>query len=542
MNLMQERIVENWLNRASERSFQIPFCNVLSYKGYTILHMSRHCGMEMGKDILALDKNGRVCAFQLKNVNGKKLSLKAWREDLGKQINSLALGKIVHPSINSDIPHKPYIVINGELDEEVSREIDDFNRMLEEINRPESKLTVIVKGQLLKDFKEISVNIWPNELMNVKEYLEVFLSDGKSMLDKEKFTRLIESTYSLPNNTSSVKECLRMFSSGALITASSIVDFTSSENHFAEIEAWTIYLAYTSALAEKKNIAFKLYKNEFTIGYKSIYNSLFRLCEELMQKDIFAKSNHGLGEIALFKPKITLLVGLMSLYAIWRRFEELEENEHDIFLRDFISKYSKKIILWGEYCVPQILNLYFYGYLFNVNIRNDFFIKNLLETVIYFNKSTNDNILPNPYYDVDSIYPILMKIDTTPIKESFKRSSYCLESLLHLLVKTGMKQNLKLEWNSITKINFLSFKHPEKWQLYLWQSNFGYYETRMLPFTMKWSKLLEEATESNGSDLPENLRKFPLFYLCFLVVFPHRLSSSGIRWVFSELNNIKPNF
>lgn len=542
MNLMQERIVENWLDRASERSFQVPFCSVLTNKGYTVVHMSRHCGMEMGKDILAIDNNGRVCAFQLKNVKGKKLSLSAWRDDLGKQINSLALGKVIHPAINTNEPHKPFIVINGEIDEEVAREIDDFNRMLDETMRSESKLTVIVKGQLLKDFKELSINIWPNELNNTKEFLEIFLSDGKGMLDKEKFSKLIENTYTSSKLKKSNNEYLRLFSSAALITASSIIDFTLNENHFAEIEAWTIYLAYTSMMAEKFNINFSLYENEFRIGYTAIYNSLYRLCDELMCKDIIAKSNHGLGEIPLFRAKMTLLVGLMSLYALWRRMEEKEENEHDVFLRDFIKRYSKKVIFWGEYCFPQILILYFYNNICNVSIRNDFFVKILLDNVIFLNKETNNNFLPNPYYDIDSIYPKLLNIDKTEIKDTFKKSSYTIESLLHLFVRTGLKQTLKLEWSNITKISFITFKHVEKWQMYTWRSNYGYYETKIMPFTMEWSKLLEEARESNGSELPDNFQKFPFFYICFLIVFPHRLSSSGTRWLYYKLNSITLNY
>jgi hypothetical protein len=111
-----ERLLENWLIRANERSFQIPFCQSLAYEGHTVVHLSRHCAMEMGKDILTIAPDDVPCAYQLKGVEGSgKLNLSSWREDLGKQLNPLVLGKIVHPSIPNGRPHRAYIVVNGEL-------------------------------------------------------------------------------------------------------------------------------------------------------------------------------------------------------------------------------------------------------------------------------------------------------------------------------------------------------------------------------------------------------------------------------------------
>src|SRR5438067_1415359 len=120
---MIERLLETWLSRANERSFQIPFCHSLAYEGYTVVHLTRHCSMEAGKDILAIAPDGVPCAYQLKGVDGGKLSLTKWREELYGQVLSLVNGKIVHPSVPEHSHHRSYLVINGELEEEVAREI-----------------------------------------------------------------------------------------------------------------------------------------------------------------------------------------------------------------------------------------------------------------------------------------------------------------------------------------------------------------------------------------------------------------------------------
>lgn len=82
---MKEKLIENWLIKASERAYQGPLCAVLSYEGYTVVHSTRHCSMEMGKDIIATDADGELVCFQLKAHKGKRLTLSEWRDDLQQQ-------------------------------------------------------------------------------------------------------------------------------------------------------------------------------------------------------------------------------------------------------------------------------------------------------------------------------------------------------------------------------------------------------------------------------------------------------------------------
>ena len=164
---MNARVLENWLDKATERSFQLPFCHSLAADGYRVVHVSRHCAMEMAKDILAVTPDGRPCAYQLKNVGGKQLTLAKWRSDLEPQIVPLVYNQIVHPSITSNKHHRSFIVINGELSEEVSASIDQFNRGL----RGRPKLRTLVKGDLLDRFTRLGSNFWPSDIpSNLNSY------------------------------------------------------------------------------------------------------------------------------------------------------------------------------------------------------------------------------------------------------------------------------------------------------------------------------------------------------------------------------------
>jgi len=125
---MLDRLVDNWLAKANERSFQRPFAHILADEGHTILHITRHCAMEGGKDILTLAPDGTPCAYQLKGAPTGKIKLSHWRSEIQTQALSLVTGKLVHPSVRGGKHHRSYLVTNGEFEEEVIREIDGICR------------------------------------------------------------------------------------------------------------------------------------------------------------------------------------------------------------------------------------------------------------------------------------------------------------------------------------------------------------------------------------------------------------------------------
>jgi hypothetical protein len=43
-----ERVIENWLTSANERSYQIPFCQLLAAEGETVIYISSHGPFEQG--------------------------------------------------------------------------------------------------------------------------------------------------------------------------------------------------------------------------------------------------------------------------------------------------------------------------------------------------------------------------------------------------------------------------------------------------------------------------------------------------------------
>ena len=149
---MLERVVENWLDNASEKSYQKPFCYILAADGYSVVHISRHCGMELGKDIIAKAPDGVYCAFQLKSAEKGNISLKEWRK-INAQLFDLVTTSISHPSVNTTKHHRSYLVTNGNLTEEVQEAINKLNENWKKQKQAHLKLNTIVREKSSKKQK-----------------------------------------------------------------------------------------------------------------------------------------------------------------------------------------------------------------------------------------------------------------------------------------------------------------------------------------------------------------------------------------------------
>lgn len=91
-----ERVIENWLTNTNEIGYQIPFCQYLISENHTIIYISPHSSLEQGKDIISIDENGIVHAFQLKSGN---IKTSEWRKIQGEIIDLIMI-PINHPSID----------------------------------------------------------------------------------------------------------------------------------------------------------------------------------------------------------------------------------------------------------------------------------------------------------------------------------------------------------------------------------------------------------------------------------------------------------
>jgi hypothetical protein len=107
---MIEKLLENWLDSTSERCYQASFVQMLAAQDYCVLHSTRHCGLEFGKDVIAIAPDGVPCAFQLKGNPGGRLGLKEFRDNIQPQLIQLMSQPIVFPGVSTAVEHRSYLV------------------------------------------------------------------------------------------------------------------------------------------------------------------------------------------------------------------------------------------------------------------------------------------------------------------------------------------------------------------------------------------------------------------------------------------------
>ena len=536
---MLEKIIENWLDKASERSFQQPYCYILSSEGHTIIHSTRHSAMEMGKDIITIAPDETPCAFQLKTGN---ISLAKWRSEVNPQIDDLVYGQIDHPSVDNSRHHTSYLVTNGNIEEEVSRAINDRNRAWKDQGLPYC-LKTIVHGQILEKAIKLGTNLWPSELTDVKTLLEMFLEDGKGVLPKEKLASLFESLLLLDDEKApSEPRCRRMIASAALLCAIATSSFSNENNHVAEIEAWVLYIAYVFALVERRILSIQVYQGAVEIATQALYNSLANLCDEIKERDELIEGD-PLADSYVYRVRVTWLVGFMSIYVLWRCKDKVPKNEIDDFLREFCKQKRYQLELWGEAATPQFLAFFWYFRKIDATPEPDFrILHGLILSICKLNHPNSKAFLANPYYEPEDVLPHLLAPILGPgedlLEETFTGKSYALEGLVHLFVRKNWKQTMKSLWADVTRLEYISFEPENFCDFYRWRNKKGITKIAFPKHTQEWEELKALSSESEGTCIPPSIKNDPILLLLFLCVYPHRMNTEILRWLDTQMQEI----
>lgn len=544
---MLERAVENWLAKASEKSFQVPFCYILSREGYTVVHVSSHNKMELGKDVLAVDKKGTPCAFQLK---GGDITMGKWRGEVEKQMLDLAYGKVKHPSIDSSKRHRPFLVTNGQIDEAVVRALGDVNETLEE--RGLLQIETRVEGELVAEAKALQSDLWPTELVDARDLLELYMHDGADVFPKARLARLLESTLPFGKTGKGRPQpktaCQRAIASAAVLTSLVLSNFTEKGNHVAEIEAWTMYVAYALALAERWELGPKYYEAEVTIALQVIENKLIDLSRELMERDSIAEGLATADE-PFREVRRHWLAALLCVLSLWKKAAGEKPDEVERFVASFIDGSLRPLHLWGEAQIPQLLAIYWYLRLVNARSGEaDRLLVFLARQICIAKNPGRQEVLPDIYTEAKEWLPYVAdqrltmvlddknplkgyRIAKRPLDTDWKGYSHVLEGLLHLVVQQNWKVRAKTLWPDVTRTNLHTFEFDQPWHFYRWRNETGAEKVVVPKRTQCWKDLKVTADDSSGAGLPALIRQHPVFALLFLCVYPHRTNAAMLRWL-----------
>ena len=164
-----------------------------------------------------------------------------------------------------------------------------------------------------------------------------------------------------------------------------------------------------------------------------------------------------------------------------------------------------------------------------------------MTTFICCNKTENPSNLLSPYYTFEDkirrdLTPILKDQPGTFTEESFARKSYFTKSLMHLLVRTNLKQTCQRIWPDYSRILPLQFIPDSKWEHCLYRATRGTEPFEPRELTKEWADLVQEARAAQGTEAPDALKENKHLLMLFTIIFPHRATVSIVGRLGRDFN------
>jgi hypothetical protein len=536
-----ERLIENWLDSASERSYQRCFCQMLTGQGFHIVHNTTHTPQEYGKDVIALSPEGKLVGYQLKGNPGGTLTPTQFDEVRGQleQLATLALGI---PGYEGRVPDACYLVTNGEISELVSQQIQLLNAALVPRGHPPEKIKTITRGTLLAWAKDLGLALWPFEMEDFGNLVKLLNYSGDEMFPAQVIDPLLRNTLRFDTEVKSA-ELGRRVTSAAVMTAVALHSFSRRKNHFAEITAWTMFATYVIAACEKNGVDYAKHCEEAVLTARDgIYDLLGQLCEEASERKVLVEGD-PYSEFAFYRPRVLLMSALMAIYWMWSEAETWKRPDHKSLVEKLIPEHLPQKWMWGEGVIPSFLTFIWYRKKVAASETNDMMIAAALAAILRNKTGAVDGGEPlaSPYYDAEEVvqhqYRQVLGCPDPFEGDGFEGDSYFCESLMMCLVRSNMKQTCQELWPDFTRISHERVVPGQAWQFGLYRTGDGAKnETKIYPSTVQWSDLQEICRDHAGTDVPKALKADPLLLLLFVNIFPFRASFSATKFLHKELD------
>lgn len=534
-NPFLERTIENWLSSVNEKSYQLPFCQLLLSEGYKVLHSSKHSTLEQGKDVIAIDKKGIPCVFQLKGGN---ITNSRWRNELKGEIEELIDYPIIHPSVNKNKKHRSCLITNGELEDNVRLGIEALNSD----KWKDSPLHIITHGELLNKFVRVSGNFIPQKVSDYKSFLDLYFSDGKELTDEKQYTDFIKDVLRLNEEGLSKEERKRNIAAAILYTSYIISKFKKENNHISIVQTLILLCAYIFALVEKYGLNDRYWIDSFMI----VWAEVMHICE-LLQKEIAQDKLSKItvtsmwdGEIGPFREY--LASSYIFAYKIAQLIEENPEWK-DIATGEFFKQIKGSLQIWGEASLfPFILIFLYANKAPAISGEAEKIFKILstpLEAIIACNGRKGRIGLLSPYYSIATAINMALDLLEEPMDETFAHKSFMVKPLIDIFVRYEKRKELEGYWREITYIEQEEFVPDELWQHFLWRCDKGENKLAYPDRTQSWKKLADSANKIDSNLIPRTIRKHPYFLPFFLLIYPHRINSNYIKFLDETVKRTK---
>jgi hypothetical protein len=322
----------------------------------------------------------------------------------------------------------------------------------------------------------------------------------------------------------------RAAASSVLFTTYALQNHTAANNHWAIFEGWVITGAAILALATKNDTPSAAWSYSFDLSFEQAHSALEALVKECEERNGRYVQGSPFSDGYVYRVRMTVISGLLAALRLSAGTDRHEDTKNSIaFIDGFLLTNYNKLQLWGEGAVPffilTALGLERRGH----HALSERLILQLITTICTVNGKKSSGVgLTNPYWSIEQSLRLLLGLESHNTEE-FLGTSYTLQSLVHMLVRRGLKQSLKRLWPLLTTMDFASLVFRDAYEWLAWKAKTAVLDTRPPNQPEHWDTLLNVAEKPDSANFPEVLIARPSFIAFLLLVYPHRCHPALVR-------------
>ncbi|GMV04427.1 MAG: hypothetical protein AMXMBFR53_07070 [Gemmatimonadota bacterium] len=525
---MNERVVENWLTSVSERGYEVPFTQLLSARGHTILQGPIHHGHEYGKDIITLGPSGLLCAFQLKgSAGGERLGLTELRQ-YEAQLFELSAAAVRLPSVHpARAPDEVFLVTNQVLTPEARGllgAISDANRAA-----GRAPLDAIERDRLLGWFVESHGRFFPEEPKDLSGFLRLYLSDGRDLPDLSEFFAFLHGLMPLPRRTRTTKNaCRGAIVSASLFTSYATRRFEEAENHLAVAQLWLALASQVLYLAALYDLREEYWRDSYELALTAGRHALERLVHEAAARPDLIGSHITDGLV--YGARALLVCGYTAALRASLRTSSVD---HDVDQMVALVRREQPFIkIHGESGTPLFYATALFLTMHGEVKTGEGMLLNLIRELANSNQPGSDRALPDPYHSTDEILSALLENRQGGFDdERYDGHAYTLHPLVEWAARRLWRQQLNSLWHRISKITQIQLNPSAPAAYLLPVDDEGELHTWLHQVPTSWSRLRAGADLLERRALPAVLVDHLEFVPFVPLLLPNRFTAEMARLV-----------
>ena len=505
-----ERVVEDWLTKADERSYQLPFASYLARSGHKVKYVSSHGALEHGKDIVSVSRDRRLHAYQLKAGN---VNLNAWRNMEG-EVREAATVPVEIPGMARRVPNRVFLVLSGRITDSVRNQIALINDDHE--TRGYAPIETIELPELVGDFTRVFESFFPAAIEPLHDLVRLYLRDGRGPQDKQTLFSVLEDVI---GNPSGPIVAARSLSNLVVAAEFAAAPYRRSGNHISIIDTWAIAACHVLRLARLFSLRPIYWKQSLEFCRQAIESAGAHLLEEAFNREHFLEGEPLLdGAFAVHRRSIVF--GYIGAIINSRCIRGTEARDDSAQLLKLLQR-EIPLGIWGEGAWNYHLNL-------ALALRHTPEGDSASEVLI---ASWLGHVCPpkppwprDPYWALDDELSLSRQREESAHQQAERsRISYTAAGAVGFLTRRLLKNTLKPLWPNVSRYQLAQLVPAEPWRELDWAIAEGCLELQVLPATGSWSQLRTQAAAQRSCLLGEEEAWLLPYFLC---TYAHRVTAA----------------